>query len=1163
MLPTNKPNTSKDFRFSNLNRRDSAARISKGVDFYDDGYASEEASSIDNRLAFSKDRFYGRKEELEILNTIYSKVCSMLPEGETSTAATSSSRDEQIPVALIAGYSGTGKSALVNTFAEQLEEKSHAPGGKLGDVKPFFFLSGKYDELQNADPFSAIVQALSGFSSVLLEGDKAVLERIRKNINEAVGSEASALTDVVPDLKQVIDGDKSRSNSCESSHSKDNAWNRLKYVFQTFVKAICTPERPVIMFLDDLQWADSASLDLIAALLTDKSLRHFMFVGATRSNEVHSDHLLTKGMNAIEKTKPIERIDLLNLSIGDIGEFIADALRLVPATCTSLTDAVYSKTRGNIFFTMQTLEELERMDILYFCYIEFFWKWKLEGLDMEAQVSSNVVEAVVSKIQCAPEKLQQALKVAAYTRSSVDMGTLKTLMDCTVTSAFPVEEDELRKILDMAVLEGLLLNHFGSRVYKFAHDKIQQAAYSLVREGEERDTFRAAIGKRLFELASSCQSEGEDWMLFVAVDHLNSTASTQDHANDHSLMARVNLVVGEKASAVAAFVPTSSYLKLGLEALKQIPNHWKSHYDLSLRLYRAMADVELCLGNFNMGNDLGQQVLDHAEKLKDKIPTYISLVTSWGRQERHADALELCRSALELLGERRKRFQLAHMVKDHIGIKKLFKKHSDCDILLLPILKDENMLSVMKLLAEASVRAFHCGKHAQFNNYTFRMLQISFKHGVCGDTAIAFVCYAHLLSGVFGDHSGAVRLAGLACKILETTKAKQVEAGALFGVAYFIDSWSKPHAEVLEIYQRGFKSGMEMGELEKGFRNRMGSIHHSYAAGYPLDSVERAGAELVEQLQQYNVDSILSVTLEIRLPILYLTGKADKPLDWERLEKFEPALNDSSEMFQLLYGYLGRLELGVYFSEFEFAERMSRKLSEVSTQDTSYVTMSFRLFYSGLTASCLARQTGKRKYTSLAQKFAKEMKNTTRTSGRNSHHRYLLMEADIKAARKEKPTKVQTAYDEAISAAVKSGSTQDAALGSELAGEHFLLLGNDELARNYLTQARDLYREWGALAKVKHIEHKRRQYIEGKCRLSSSSTGITVGIWVSSADLTVSRKSVDLGLITKCFTPPTMVPIHVDGGVQSSKDPDTLSCITDPPDRISTYIPSRRNTDAN
>jgi predicted ATPase len=366
---------------------------------------------------------------------------------------------------MIRGLSGTGKSTLAKQFMEDLEQKSQQDGGP---TKPFF-LSGKYDELSRADPFSAIVEAFSGFASSLVKGEHEELESVRQDIKTALGTEANVLATVVPDLR-VVTYDEDDDSTV--SVFKENAWNRLRHVFQTFSNAISTKARPVVMFLDDLQWCDEASFGLIQSLLADCDLRYFMFVGCYRSDEVEGNLPLKKLLEFLEERGGIETIELVNFSIGELNAFIGDALGMEAEETQSLTDAVYRKTSGNIFYTMQVLEELQRKSLLSFSRVTFQWEWYLDDIQIDDLLSEDVIQAVTAKIRSAPKKLQKALVIAAYTRSTFDIDTLQKLMEL---DGCPVESQEMIELLDKAVLDGHLSNITGLKTYSFAHDRILQA----------------------------------------------------------------------------------------------------------------------------------------------------------------------------------------------------------------------------------------------------------------------------------------------------------------------------------------------------------------------------------------------------------------------------------------------------------------------------------------------------------------------------------------------------------------------------------------------------------------------------------------------------------------------------------------------------------------
>jgi hypothetical protein len=292
-----------------------------------------------------------------------------------------------------------------------------------------------------------------------------------------------------------------------------------------------------------------------------------------------------------------------------------------------------------------------------------------------------------------------------------------------------------------------------------------------------------------------------------------------------------------------------------------------------------------------------------------------------------------------------------------------------------------------------------------------------------------------------------------------TSDSKPHKAFTLLVCGFYIEAWSCPRDKVLDTGQQAHRAGMECGNIELGFLNWVHCNLFAFQAGYPLDPIERTGREILEQSQLYNVDNVRIFFLEIRRPIRYLLGRVDEALDWAELESFVVEHGNSSKTYRSIFGYLGRLELGVFFGNLEFAARISDLLQPHLTHESSYFIVSRNIFLSGLTFSGLARKTLSRKHLSRAAAFAKQMTSMSRTRGLNVLHKSLLMKADLLASQTKNIDKVVAAYDEAIHTAVKIGYANDAALGSEIAGEFFLSIGKLTRAGQYLHQARDLYHE--------------------------------------------------------------------------------------------------------
>lgn len=1138
----------------------------------------------------STEIFHGRTRELNILEGIYSEICerdsantttfsrnhthkteesshaelapsivdditqttsSFSPDSGHQSLSHSASRDicgESIrsfnhhwrTVAFISGISGSGKSSLVRQFVEDLRNESRVKtdGETSKATKAPLFLTGKFNDLAGADPYSAFVEAYTELTELLLGNDEGPqteeyaddLVRIQKSIKARLGPEdVAVLTNVIPALRKIVpdseDPDRTMKTSSISPHkskikfedsvetSTQNAWNRLKYVLQLFTKTIASPKRPVLIFLDDLQWADPGSLNLLEALVTDKRIRNFMFIGTFRSEEVDSEHPLSKRINTIRKIQPIENLQLGNFTEEELVDFLHYHMQIDPIGCRNLAKKVHVTTGGNMFYVIEVLVELNQQCALNYSAFSKGWEWdEVAGmLVLETGLIENLDKAVKVKIKRSSKLVKEVLATMAYVRSTIDIRSLFKLMKTDEPTRHPLTIHTLAKALDRAVLEGFLSNSIGSHQYSFAHDKVKEASYGLIRAGKERENFRLSIGMKMYE--TGLKNPKETWMLFAAAEHLNS--SMVFCRTNPLFLANMNLVIGEQAAKISAYDQASKCLEAGLKNLMKIPDFhpWDAEYDLTLRLHRAVADVELCLGRFERGNKVGRRLLDKAQTLADKLPTYESLAVALGTEELHAEAVEMNRDAMILLGEYPNRNRIWTLVKELVIIMRYMKKTSDEEIMTLPLMTDKAKENALAFSRGLAIQAFYCDNHIEYMLATMRALQITFQYGLSGYSAMGIVGYGLVQSSLLQDHAGALRGCRLARDILRICDGKSQEPTFLFCAVHFLEGWGDPHEKSLQAYRQGHLIGMEVGDVENAFLNSFAAVHHARACGAPLGSIEAISDELIEQMNQYKVTSVLAMMEPTHLSVQYLTGTlGNGEPDWEEFGTVPKCnLSVSSENFRLLFWYITRVEIGVYYGKFEFADRMAKPLRKLLPFHFAYIPLSFRLFYSGLAASGMARQlraAGKRmkaiKYQTKAWCYCKFLGRLNRSNGDNSHHRELLMLADLNHSGKGRNT-----YDRAIEACLDVGHIHDAALASELAGEHFLDTNKfkkgtdarnarDKLIRRHFTRARDLYQSWGARGKVDHLIRKRGDYIEGRNN-TSDSTEVEIG-WIVSMD---------------------------------------------------------------
>jgi tetratricopeptide (TPR) repeat protein len=482
------------------------------------------------------------------------------------------------------------------------------------------------------------------------------------------------------------------------------------------------------------------------------------------------------------------------------------------------------------------------------------------------------------------------------------------------------------------------------------------------------------------------------------------------------------------------------------------------------------------LGHFEKGRILCTELLRNVKEDKDKMRAYLSLGKALGRHARHKEALDYHLKALYLAEEFPKRMIMGHIVVEVSKIRKFLNKNTDYEIMMLPMKTDEMKILAQEHLMHTGLRAFHCADSSLMALSILQSLSLTKSAGICAYSANAFSAYGMLLSSL-GDQSGARRMARLSESILAKTDSKHLEGMVLFQNACFVDAWSIPILHTVESMNRGYRSAMETGDIEDAYRSWACSIAHVFASGCPLPSLLETGIKCNEKLVQYKVESMKASFCKYHNLVEHLVGVAEKPLDFSSAVAEIPSyVSDPDQFIHWSWYCWEYLQLAIYFRELKIAEKILEPFKKFSALDSSYIVTSIRVFFTGLTACSLALKTGKRKYLLMATSCTKEMKQMMSTKGINTLHRYLLLKALVAAIKKKKDT--QLCFDKAILAAGKTGFTQDAALGNELAGEYFLSMDDEYWCTFYFTRAYELYTEWGALAKVAHFKSRHGEHIE-------------------------------------------------------------------------------------
>src|SRR4028118_351652 len=501
---------------------------------------------------------------------------------------------------LIAGYSGIGKSAMVKILDKPITRRRG------------YFIWGKFDQYKRTIPYSAVVSAFSELVRQLLTESEAQLAVWREKLRTSFGQNGQIIIDVIPEVELIVG-----AQSPVAELGPTESLNRFNLVFQNFIRVFCQPEHPLVIFLDDLQWADSATLKLIELMMTDEATQYLFLIGAYRDNEVSPTHPLMMTVETLRNQEAIiNEIALSPLGVENITHLIAETLHSDRESVKPLAELVVSKTDGNPFFVNQFLQTLYQETLLVFhppqAGSKGGWHWDMTQIE-QCAITDNVVDLMVQKLRKLPSSTQQVLRLVACLGNEFDLNTLSLINEKEASETFShllpaiksgliLPSSELEsKSLDYVLFPLLILN------YKFLHDRVQQAAYALI-----DDSLQKAVHLRIGRLLwTNLSAEERAERLLELVDHLNLGRELITDEQEQIELAKLNLAAGQKAKDATAYAAAREYLTFGLDGLNS--NSWFKHYELTFLLHKERAEIEYLTGNFEKSEALIYLALEQAK----------------------------------------------------------------------------------------------------------------------------------------------------------------------------------------------------------------------------------------------------------------------------------------------------------------------------------------------------------------------------------------------------------------------------------------------------------------------------------------------------------------------------------------------------------------------
>jgi predicted ATPase/signal transduction histidine kinase len=992
------------------------------------------------------EQLYGREPEVAALLDAFERVS----QGKTE-------------LMLVAGCSGIGKTVVI--------QEVHKPIARQRG----YFIKGKYEQFQRNIPFSAFVQAFRDLMGQLRSESASQLQVWKAQILAAIGENGQILIDVIPELEWIIGPQPPAAELPGSARQQ-----QFNFLIQKFARLFATAAHPLVLFLDDLQWADLASLNLLQLLMQDTA--YLLVLAAYRDNEVSSIHPSILAIDEIIKTGvAVNTITLKSLDLHNLNRLVADTLHCALSLALPLAELVSLKTKGNPFFTTQFLKSLyEDGSICFDRSSQNGGGWSCNLAQVRAlSITDDVVEFMALQLQKLPPETQSAIALAACIGSQFDLATLAIILGRSPAETAAVLWSGLQENLLIPTTEIYKFftqstHQFESNAepnpaYRFLHDRVQQAAYSLIPENHKQAT-HLAIGRSLQQKYSqSAHAE----KLFDIVGHFNRAIVLITDPSHRESLAQLNLNAGQKARNATAYAAANIYFQTGIELLQA--NCWETQYHLSLDLHIAAAEAAYLEGNLARMEKIVAIVLRSAQTILDQVAIYriqIAALTANGRMQ---EAISLGRAALAQLGvelpitpdkaETGKALQLlAHQLEG--------RKIED--LLNLPVMSDLQTQQTIRLLAELAAPIFIAVPDL-YPILNSKMVSLSIQFGNTPASALGYVSHGLVMSAFLGDVETGYRFGQLALNVLDSYPAQEFKGKILFVFASWIQHRREIISTVISTLKCGYTNCMRTGD----FLNASYSINCYFDANL-ISGIELNiwGAEILpysqelKRLKQYSAQAYLDMKIQVAQNLMtrgiqpeYLRGTA-----YDEVVMIPKHLQDR-DFTGIAYVYIYKLMLAYLFNNYtaalEHIDRGQQYLMAVS----GMMPVPFFHFYAALTQLAIFVDQSLLEQSEILNQVDIHQGMIdlwSQEAPMNYLHKWDLIEAEKQRVSGNRAAAIEH-YDRAIAGAKKHKFIHEEGLANELAAKFYLDWGKEKIAQTYLIEAYYCYDRWGAIAKVEHL----------------------------------------------------------------------------------------------
>ncbi len=1020
-------------------------------------------ASLQGFAAGSKDRsdtfrisqkLIGREKESTLLREVFEKAARGKPH-----------------LVLLGGYAGAGKTALVRELQKNITARSQLYSN---DIFPNgIFLSGKFDQVKHNIPYSALLQCMEDFATQVVSESARAVETWKDRIGKALGNNGSVLTDAFPALERIL-GEQPPVQDVGAQEAQ----NRFRLVMESFFGVLACAEHPLVVFLDDMQWADTATISLLANIVKASVDAPLLVICAFRSNEADErDLFLQTALHLESEGIAVLRTELGALSEEDVQVMVAETLASKPDEIKDLAHSVYEKTEGNPLFLVQLLQSLHRAGAIWFDRATFAWKWRNEAVS-SASIADNVVDLMTQRLRELFPETQRIVQLAASVGNRFETDILSIISE---TSPKTVLEG-LHRAEQVGLIQSLEAgnNNEKSR-FAFVHDRVQQAGYGMIPEAE-RNTLHLSIARLL---QRKLTNEEREERLFDLTGHYNKALSLLRDDNEREAVAILNLTAARKAKRSAVYGAAAEYIEVFRELTHDV--FWQTHYDMMREASIIGAEVGYATENSALLEFHSTLLMQYGRTLIDRVQGEKVRIEAYSAQGRYAEAVAVGKYILSMFGvvlpnNPTKLSALLYLLKLRNSIA-LLQKHPNAGQERTPSGEQQE---VMNILMRFTVPAIAVAQNL-LPAIVYHACAVSLKHGLVANSGYFLFIAGIIMRSLFSNHILADHC--LKAGIYYAQRNGEEHPDVLRGqVSYAATAgyWYSPPSEnmrqIVEWEHKLFAVGVE----EEATYCALHYSAEGLQSSLPLSELTAKVREKISVVHKKRVEiSIYAAELWYQV-IMRLQESMPKrggftTLDGEFfLEKDRFRTCEEKNNFLILgYSYCHKIHLAVLSHQFSKAVDFFRQFNKYKDTGTVSSLYHWQHLYLGLAYSSLVKQ-GEKRYWG---QFKRVLKIVRRWAGWSKmfHHRYQCLQAELLMHNSFKhdgnTDEAESWFQKAIASAQSYGFLGDKALIAERAGIWFHHIGNAAKAREYLRTAYSFYGEWGAFALQAMMREQYTEYV--------------------------------------------------------------------------------------